>query len=113
MASGAVVTVLAVAWLTWPIWLSPALHGRAGEQMVNLLVPANPVFAVNGVLRERLGYWAEQSLAYRFTSLSDDVSYGVPESVLACVLLHGGIGAGCVALVLLIDWRKRPETSGP
>lgn len=93
IGAGAIVTVLGVAWMLWPIWLSPALHGPSGERTVAWLVPAHPLFAANGVLRPTMGYWAEQGIAYHYTSLSDDIAYAVPENVLACVLLHAAIGA--------------------
>jgi hypothetical protein len=75
--------------------LSPALHGDRGEKIVAILVPSNPVFAMNAVLRERLGYWVEQAIAYHYTNLSDDVSYSLPRGVLVCVGLHLGIGIVC------------------
>jgi hypothetical protein len=104
--AGAIVTVLTLAWLLWPIWLSAGLRGERGERIVSVLVPANPVFAVNAVLRERLGYWAEQAIAYHYTSLSDDVSYGLPHSVWPCVALHGGIGLVCGLLSLRYGRRR-------
>lgn len=96
IGAGAIVTLLAIAWLTWPIWLSPALHGRPGEKAVAWLVAAHPIFALNGVLRERFGYWAEQGIAYNLTNLSDDIAYSVPDNVLKCVLLNVGIAIWCV-----------------
>lgn len=105
IAAGAIVTVLALAWLLWPIWLSAALYGPRGERVAAVLVPAHPVFAVNAVLRERLGYWVEQATAYHYTSLSDDVSYSLPGGVGACVALHAGIGVACVVACVLMRRR--------
>lgn len=102
IGSGAIVTVVALAWLLWPIWLSPALHGERGDRIVSILVPANPMFAVNAILRERLGYWVEQSIAYHYTSLSDDVSYSLPHSVWWCVGWHGATGV----ITSLLSWRR-------
>jgi hypothetical protein len=96
--SGAIATVLALAWMLWPVWLSPALRGARGERMVAWLVPAHPIFAANAVLRPALGYWAEQGIVYHYTSLSDDVNYPLPDGVLWCVLVHAGIGAMCVGV---------------
>jgi hypothetical protein len=110
IGAGAIVTVLGTAWMLWPIWLSPALHGATGEQIVAWLVPAHPIFAANGVLRTTLGYWAEQGIAYHYTSLSDDVTYAVPDSVLACVLAHGAVGV-VGAGVGLVPRRKRNPKS--
>jgi hypothetical protein len=102
IGAGAIVTVLGLAWMLWPVWLSPALHGPRGERIVAWLVPAHPLFAVNGVLLRTLGYWTDQAgIAYHYTSLSDDLAYAVPESVLMCVLLHGCVGTlgGMLALI--------------
>ena len=98
----ALATLLAIAWLIWPIWLSPALHGTRGERVASWLVPTHPIFAANSVLRPRLGYWAEQGMAYHWTSLQDDVAYALPENVLKCLALHAGIAFLCVTLVKAI-----------
>jgi hypothetical protein len=105
VGAGAIVTVLALAWLLWPIWLSAALYGPRGERVAAVVVPAHPVFAVNAVLRERLGYWVEQATAYHYTSLSDDVSYSLPDGVGPCVVLHAGIGVACAVACLLLRRR--------
>ncbi len=97
--SGAIVTVAAVAWLTWPIWLAPVMHGQRGIRMAAWLIPANPAFAVNGVVRESMGVWTEQAIAYHLTSLNDEVPYALPERVVACLLLHAAIGGAGIGLV--------------
>jgi hypothetical protein len=97
--AAAIATILAIAWLTWPLWLSPVLHGHRGERIAGWLIPAHPIFAANSVLRTRLGYWAEQGMAYHWTSLQDDVAYALPENVFKCLALHAGIAAICVAFV--------------
>ena len=115
IGSGALVTAMTLAWLTWPIWLSPALHGRRGEQVVSWLVPAHPIFAINGVLRPHFGaWWAEQGIAYNLTNLSDDIAYGVPDNVLKCVLLNAGIAVGGAGLSLIRkkERKREVETSG-
>ena len=86
--AAAVATVWGLAWITWPIWLSPSLHGETGDRIVAWLVPANPLFAMNSALRDRLDYWAAQGIAYNLTKL-DEIPYTLPTSVGWCVLLHG------------------------
>ena len=108
--AAALTTLLAVAWMTWPLWLSPVLRGSRGERIVSWLVPAHPLFAANGVLRSRLGYWAEQGIAYHYTTIQDDIAYALPGTVLQCILLHSGIAAGCVLLAWRIDRPKRLPT---
>jgi len=106
----ALVTLLALAWFFWPIWLSPALPGH--PRLVAILAPAHPVFAVNAVLLDRLGYWAEQSIAYHYTALSDDVSYSLPTGVKWCVLLHAGI-AIAARLLMSVTYRRVKVESPP
>lgn len=110
-AGGAIVTLLALAWFFWPIWLSPALSQPQGQRLVHWLVPCHPVFSVNAVLLPKLGYWAEQSIAYHYTSLSDDVSYSLPTSVLPCVALHGCIAISAWLLALVT--RRRVKAGSP
>ena len=113
VGAGAMTTLLATAWLTWPIWLSPALHGARGEHLVAWLLPANPIFAANGMLRlqEGMGIWNERSLAYNLTTLQDEVLYSLPTSVLPCVLLHVGIAVSCVLPAFWNTTRKRRSPS--
>ena len=100
---GAIATPLATAWLTWPIWLSPALHGANGGRIASWLVPAHPVFAINSVLGPKLGYWAEQGVAYNLTNLGDDIGYSLPNGILWCILLHLGFAFACIAIAWLCE----------
>jgi len=87
LAAGIVVTV-AVLWLTWPIWLSHALN----QTLVDWLVPAHPLLAINSVLRH-LGAWDRAPLAYqKLTVLNQDIPYHLPRSIFPATLLHSLIG---------------------
>jgi hypothetical protein len=78
---------LAIAWLTWPVWLSPLLTQRA----VNWLVPAHPLLAINGVL-QHLGSWDRAPIAYRqLTILNQDIPYHLPRSIFPAVAVHTAI----------------------
>ena len=86
--AAAFVVLTAMAWLTWPVWLSPWLTQRAADW----LTPAHPLFAVNAVLRH-LGTWDRQPIAYRMlTVLNQDVPYRLPASIAPALLLHLLIG---------------------
>jgi hypothetical protein len=100
LAAGGTV-LLALAWLTWPVWLSGALETSRGQQIVDLLVPAHPLFAVNAVMKQ-FGAWDHYpALAYpRLTLLNQDVSYRQPGSIVPSVALHAAIG-----MALLIPQR--------
>jgi hypothetical protein len=102
-------TLLGLAWLTWPVWLSPWLAGRAG--LVGWLVPAHPLLAVNSVVRH-LGIWDEQPLAYNLTTLNRDVPYPLPGGILRTVLVHGAIGVVLLSAAILPGRVRRGGVSG-
>lgn len=80
-----VITAVAIAWLTWPVWLSTALPGRL--EMVGWLVWAHPLFSINSAVLE-LGAWSVEPLAYHLTNLGQDVSYQMPETIWPAILLN-------------------------
>jgi hypothetical protein len=85
------VTLTVLLWLTWPVWLSHALN----QTRVNILSPAHPLLALNGVLRH-LGAWDRATLAYqRLTVLNQDIPYTLPRSIFPTVALHTLIAAAC------------------
>jgi hypothetical protein len=101
-----ITVILALAWLTWPVWLTAALETAHGQQIVDLLVPAHPLFAVNAVMKQ-FGAWDHYPVrAYpTLTVLNQDVTYQQPGSIWPAVVLHGLIGAG-----LLIPVRGKTRT---
>lgn len=105
--AGAAVSVAALLWLTWPAWLSHALLGPSGDALAAWLVPAHPLFAINGVLAH-FDTWDRHTLAYsRLTVLNQDVFYRLPTGVLPTVLAHGLVAAATLALSGLIRRRRR------
>ncbi len=82
LAAGAA-TILSLAWLTWPIWMSPWL---AGGRIV-LAVRIHPLFAIN-TAAVNLGIWTEQRIAYGLTNLGQDAAYQLPGTVIPCVLFQ-------------------------
>lgn len=86
--------LLGLLWLTWPVWLSPWLT----QSLADWLVPANPVFAINSVLKH-LGAWDRAPIAYRsLTVLNQDIPYRLPGSIVPACFLHAMIGAGAMLL---------------
>ena len=105
--AGAIVTVAALLWLTWPVWLSRALLAPSGDTIVAWLVPAHPLFAINGVLLPHFDTWDRHPLAYsRLTVLNQDVSYDLPDGVLWATLLHGTIAVATLVLSTAIERRS-------
>lgn len=97
VAANAVTLVLALLWLTWPIWLSTAMT----SSLAAWLVPAHPPMAMNALLLH-LGVWGEGRIAYQLTNLGQDVAYALPSSVLPAIILHALLG-----LALLLASRRR------
>ena len=93
--ASALTVVLALAWLAWPVWLSPWLAGR--ETLVAWLVPAHPLLALDGALRHLGPPWTEHHYMYtRLSVLNQDVPYSLPRGVGAATALHTAIGLACL-----------------
>jgi hypothetical protein len=89
VAASAIVVVLGLVWLSWPIWLAPWLTGPSAEQRVARLVSAHPLFAISSALaRPFPNPWAEYDIAYRLTNIGDDIPYELPATILKCLLFH-------------------------
>jgi hypothetical protein len=104
--ASALTVVLALAWLTWPIYLSRTWQGEASAATVARLVNVHPGLAINAQLRH-LGNWTEQSIAYHLTDLNQTVPFAPPRTVWGTVLFHGAIGWALIALAL---WPVRPRS---
>ncbi len=100
--AGAIVTLLAMAWLGWPIWLSPWLGFHGSDAVVARLTAVHPLLAINAIAPQ-FGYWPQSRYMYSLTGLSQDVLLSLPGSTLAVTAFHL-IVAG-VALLLLGGWR--------
>jgi hypothetical protein len=108
----AVAVVLAMAWLSWPIWLAPALRGReSSERIVGALIAVNPTFAIQGALSKSFNVpWAQYRIAYRLTNIGDDIPYQMPTSILRCWLFHGLVA---FIAMLAAHWPRRKTSPAP
>jgi hypothetical protein len=97
-------TIVTLAWLAWPIWLSHWLTPRT----VNLFAPVHPLLALNRVFID-LGIWTQAPLMYQLTALGQDVPYGLPATILPCVGIHTLMGAS----LGMLAWWLRPAESSP
>jgi hypothetical protein len=86
------ITILALTWLTWPIWLAHNLPESNGQQISDALVVAHPLLTMNERLLDR-GVWTERPITYRATSLGQDLAYSPPSAPWIFSLI-------CVALAL-------------
>ena len=100
--ASALTVFLALAWLTWPIWLAPKLVTPAGDAIVRWLVPAHPLLTINGLLPD-IGNWNEQRIAYHLTNLGNDVPYEKPASARTTAIVHLGLSG----IFLLAAWLRR------
>jgi hypothetical protein len=92
-------TIVGIAWLAWPIWLSPWLAGR--ERLVSWLAFAHPLLTLNSILIDQ-GIWTERPQMYGWTALNQDVSYAMPPGIGWCVLLHTAGGLLCFAVAMVV-----------
>lgn len=85
IVAAAIVVVLAILWLGWPIWFN--------RLNVGWMVSAHPLFAVNAVMPQ-LGVWPERPIAYQYLMrLGQDIPYGLPSSILPAGAGHLLVGA--------------------
>jgi len=94
VVASAITVVLALAWLSWPIWMSRGVVGH--QTLAGWLVRLHPIFAINGAMPQ-LGTWTHQPLMYHLTNLGQDVPYELPASIWPCAIAHLMIGAALVA----------------
>jgi hypothetical protein len=108
----AIPITIGLAWLTWPIWLSPQF-GHLNSAFVNDLVNLHPPLVANGVLLSE-SPWPERTLAYHLTRLNQDIPMRMPTNTIACTLLHAAIGLFLLGLCRAlatpsVGFARRPE----
>jgi hypothetical protein len=105
IASGTVVTI-AMAWLSWPIWLSQYLSNSIAQSLIKI----HPLFAIDGLVQQ-LGIWSEQSAFYRMSNLGQDVPYHLP-GVSGAILFHALVALLGIGLATLTARRQRGDVLG-
>ncbi|HLL88498.1 MAG TPA: hypothetical protein VK324_04285, partial [Tepidisphaeraceae bacterium] len=100
--AAAVVTTLALAWLSWPVWLS------ADAATVDRLVAVHPLLAMNGAM-ESSEPWTQWPVMYRLTSLGQDVPYALPRTAWPAVVAHAIVSAVTWAVTTVPVWRRAGE----
>jgi hypothetical protein len=113
VVASALTVTLALAWLTWPIYLSRTWHGEASAPGVARLGNVHPGLAINAQLRH-LGNWTEQSIAYHLTDLNQNVPFTPPQTIWPTTLFHATLAAALFALSFRRE--RRPSltaTAGP
>jgi hypothetical protein len=109
-AAAWIVTILLLAWLSWPIWMSPWISDH--KNWLPALTTPHPLLAIDAVLmRDGVKQWIEApSLMYGpppLTALGQDVFYVPPPNVWAMVGLHLTIAVPGFVLA----WWKEPGGS--
>ena len=92
-----VVTVVALAWLSWPVWLSASIPGIQLRGSVLF----HPLFAINHVVSD-LGIWTEQQAAYSLTTLGQDVAYQLPFSAWPTIAMQSGLAIALAILTMSV-----------
>lgn len=107
--ASAITVVLALAWLAWPVWLSPWIAGK--DRLVAWLVAAHPLFGLDGTLRHLGPPWTERHLMYtKLTVLNQDVFYALPRGVGRAVLFHAAVAIACLVSISAV---RRTTTRSP
>lgn len=105
----ATVTLIGFAWLTWPIWLSPAMEDSYISPLVARIVPIQPILVSNGVLTFT-SPWTEQAIAYQWTVLDQDIPLRLPTNALLCIGFESLSGAILFAIsALFCRFYRNPE----
>lgn len=79
----------AMLWLAAPVWLAHA--------DVQWYLPAHPLLAINGVLKN-LGIWSQHPIAYQYLlNLGQDVPYELP-GIWPAAMIHLAIGVAGLVL---------------
>jgi hypothetical protein len=99
----AIPITIGLAWLTWPIWLSPQF-GHLSSRFVNDLVNLHPPLVANGVLTAEPP-WPERTIAYHLTRLNQDIPMRLPTNAIACIVLHGAIGLSLLGICRIATGR--------
>lgn len=108
--ASAMVILLGIAWLAWPIWLSPWLASPGSDAFVDRLVAVHPLMALNAMLPESA--WTQNRLMYELTALGQDVSFNSPRGTAASVWLHVAIGLLASLLPIWKHAELRPRPTG-
>ena len=110
--AAAIVTLLALAWLGWPVWLSPWLAGR--DELVSWLSAAHPLLALDAAIGREGGLpWAEHRVMYsRLTVLGQHVFPRPPAGVGPAAAWHLAVGVMLLGLTAGAE-RVRRGRAGP
>jgi hypothetical protein len=104
IVSAALTVILALAWLTWPIYMSRTWDGQNSEAGVARLILFHPGMAINAQV-SKLGAWTGQSVAYHLTDLQQNVMYSLPHNYWPCVLFNSIVGGALLGLSWWLEGR--------
>jgi hypothetical protein len=95
LVAAAILTVIALLWLSWPVWLAESLVGS----QLHYSTLFHPLFAINHIV-SNLGIWSEQQVAYNMTTLGQDAQYQLPTSAWSAIGLQVMSAAALTAPLL-------------
>ncbi|CAN5431896.1 hypothetical protein BH10PLA1_BH10PLA1_06770 [soil metagenome] len=82
-----IVTLLALAWLSWPLWLSPWLTFPESGDVASRLASVHPLMSINAVAQQ-FGFWTQGKIIYRLTTVGQNFQIALPSGVMRCVSFH-------------------------
>ena len=102
----ALVVLLGLAWLTWPVWLCTYLAESGSQRTADALVETSPLLTANGVLRNESPI-SERTVAYQLTNLNQDIAMSLPDSPWKCAGFHALLAGGCFGMIYVVRRRER------
>jgi len=108
--AGAVVSLLALAWLSWPVWLSPWLTFASSGDWATRLAAVHPLLSINAVVQQ-FGFWTQSKHIYRLTTVGQNFQVGLPSGVMKCAMFHLVIAVLVSVPLFLCSW-VRPASAG-
>ncbi len=79
-----IASVIAILWLTWPMWTARIIVGMEWELVVDRMVSISSPFVLN-MLIEPGDVLTHRPLAYRYLTLGQDTSYAMPTTIAWCI----------------------------
>jgi hypothetical protein len=102
----ALVVLLGLAWLIWPVWLCTYLAKSGSQTTADALVEISPLLTANGVLKNESPI-SERTVAYQLTNLNQDIAMSLPDSPWKCAGFHALIAAGSFGMIYVVRRRER------
>lgn len=107
----AIVLLLWLLWLTYPVWMSHAFATPIGVWTIDHLFAHHPLMAISGAFAP-MEDWSHAPIAYKYlTNLGQDVLYARPASAWRAIASHGVLAIAVSILQLRLQRRSDRKIS--